>query len=127
MARPVTAAALPAPLTGRCFSVEASGTPGRFDVVRLADKRTVGLAVLQEPEPGTVFIESLCIDAEYRGYGAGSEAAELILGATAEAGAAVRAWAPPHLGLAVYFWIRMGLSPLHGEGPGGGIWFQRHA
>ena len=32
----------------------------------------------------------------------------------------LRAWAPPHLGLSVYFWIRMGFSPLHGEGPEGG-------
>jgi GNAT superfamily N-acetyltransferase len=127
MARPVTGETLPVPLGGHRFSVEASGTPGRFDVVRVADQRTVGRAVLREPEPGTVFIESLCIDEEHRGYGAGSEAAELILGATAEAGMAVRAWAPPHLGLAVYFWVRMGLSPLHGEGPDGGLWFERRS
>jgi len=124
MARPVTAATLPVPLAGRRFRVEMSGTPGRFHVVRIVDQRTVGRAVLQEPELGTVFIESLCIDEEHRGYGAGSEAAELILGAAA-AYPTVRAWAPPDLGLAVYFWVRMGLSPLHGEGPGGGIWFER--
>jgi hypothetical protein len=34
-------------------------------------------------------------------------------------------WAPPDLGLAVYFWSRMGLRPLNGPGPDGGIWFER--
>ena len=49
----------------------------------------------------------------------------LFLAAAAPAYAEIKAWAPPDLGLAVYFWVRMGLSPLHGEGPDGGIWFER--
>jgi hypothetical protein len=61
-----------------------------------------------------------------RGYGLGSEAAGLLRDAAARAGfATLRARSHPDLGLSVYFWTRMGLHPLVGPGPEGGIWFER--
>ncbi|MFN0146459.1 MAG: GNAT family N-acetyltransferase [Dehalococcoidia bacterium] len=79
-----------------------------------------------EDDGETLFIRELCIDAGARGLGAGSECVRLLRD-YAEAGQwrVLRAWAPPDIGLAVYFWSRMGLRPMFGEGPGGGIWFER--
>jgi hypothetical protein len=83
-------------------------------------------SVILEYEGNSVFIRALCIEEERRGYGAGSEGAQLLIAAATAAGVeTVSAWAPPNLGLAVYFWIRMGLRPKHGEGPDGGIRFER--
>ena len=99
--------------------------PGECRLRRLSDGATAGsLAVRTEGD--VLVIESLCIDPELRGYGLGTDAARAVLRA-AEAGAwrLLRAWAPPDRGLAVYFWSRMGFRPLHGEGPDGGIWFER--
>ena len=74
----------------------------------------------------TLMIECLSIDEEARGYGLGSEAAHLLRDAALATGwSRLRAWAPADRGLAVYFWSRMGLRPLFGEHPGGGIWFER--
>jgi GNAT superfamily N-acetyltransferase len=94
-------------------------------VVRKADEAVVGRLDV-ETHGEALFVRSLCIDEVYRGFGLGSEAARLIRRA-AEAGGwrALRAWAPADRGLAVYFWCRMGLRPLHGEGPDGGIGFER--
>ena len=79
-----------------------------------------------EPERDGLMIRSLCIDEPHRSYGAGSEAVLLFNRACDAAGVPlVRTWAPPDGGLAVYFWIRMGYRPLHGEGPEGGLWFER--
>ena len=80
---------------------------------------------LEWPTARELIIRTLCIDSARRGYGAGTEAAQMLLEAARGKADTVRAWAPPDLGLAVYFWIRMGLQPLHGEGPEGGIWFER--
>lgn len=114
---------LPLPITGERFQLERAG--GYVSVVRLVDGASVGRLEL-EPHPDGLFVKALCIDDEHRSYGAGSEAA-LLLNRLCEASGvpAVRAWAAPNLGLSVYFWIRMGFHPLHGEGPDGGIWFER--
>ena len=114
---------LPLPITGERFQLERAG--GYVSVVRLVDGASVGRLEL-EPHPDGLFVKALCIDDEHRSYGAGSEAA-LLLNRLCEASGvpAVRAWAAPNLGLSVYFWIRMGFQPLHGEGPDGGIWFER--
>jgi GNAT superfamily N-acetyltransferase len=126
MAEPVTLAPFRRPLVGRRFRLEPdTGSPARLKVIRLADREPVGTATIEELSPNTLLISSLCIDAEHRGYGAGSEAAELLLAAAAGVYEKIRTWAPPNLGLAVYFWVRMGFSPLHGEGPEGGLWFER--
>ncbi|MDZ7726708.1 MAG: hypothetical protein U5Q44_00135 [Dehalococcoidia bacterium] len=77
---------------------------------------------------GSLNVASLCVDKERRGYRLpGSEAARLLVDAAADAGyhARITAWAPPDNGLAVYFWYRMGLRALHGEGPNGGLRFER--
>lgn len=98
---------------------------GRIVILRRDSRETVG-SVEVEPEGPVLFARALCIEEELRGYGLGSEAAHLIRRAAESAGfAALRAWAPPDRGLAVYFWFRMGLRPLHGEGPEGGIWMER--
>ncbi len=115
---------LPLPLTGARVRLEAS-PDGFISIIRLADGATVGSAELSHAG-GVLTIEALCIGAAHRGYGCGSEAAALIIDAAAAAGyQALRASAPPDLGLAAYFWSRMGLRPLHGPGPAGGIWFER--
>lgn len=115
---------IPLPLTGARARIE-DARDGTLRIVRLADGAPAGRIRLETAGPD-LHIASLCIDGPARGYGLGSEAARLLREA-AEAGPwdALTAWAPPDLGLAVYFWCRMGLRPLHGEGPGGGIGFRR--
>lgn len=94
-------------------------------MVRQADGVQVGTLALDVSGDALV-VRSLCIDAEYRGYGAGSEAVLLFNELCRTGGVElIRTWAPPDRGLAVYFWIRMGYRPLGGEGPDGGIWFER--
>lgn len=98
---------------------------GTLAVRRTADGVQVG-TIEVEVEAGRLTVRRLCIDEPHRSYGAGSEAAWLLVRAAETAGfAGLRAWAHPSLGLSVYFWIRMGFSPRHGEGPKGGIWFER--
>lgn len=117
--------ALALPAEGARFRLER-GSSG-VAVIRLTDGVAVGRMQL-ETRDGGLFVRSLCIDAEHRGYGAGSEAATLLNRLCDEAKVpAVKAWAAPNLGLSVYFWIRMGFRPLHGEGPEGGIWFERRS
>ena len=91
---------------------------------RTGEREAVGRAEVAFAD-GAPVIERLCIDEGARGYGAGSEAAALLVDALARRHALARAWAPPDRGLAVYFWIRMGFRPLAGEGPNGGLWFER--
>ena len=113
------------PISGARFRLETGANPGDIRVIRLVDSTDVG-ALAVSVEDGVVTIDSLCIEVEHRSYGAGSEAARLLSEAASAAGARkLRAWAHPNLGLSAYFWGRMGLHPLHGPGPEGGIWFER--
>ena len=101
------------------------GEAGETAIRRLADMAPVG-AITLEDDAGVLTVRSFCIDTAHRSYGTGSEAAWLLVRTAREAGyGGLRAWAPPSHGLAAYFWIRMGFRPLHGEGPEGGIWFER--
>ena len=110
---------------GERFDLVPAG-PASLTVRRLADGEAVGTAEVEADDGRGLTIHGLCIDEAYRSYGAGSEAAWLLVRAAETAGfARLRAWAHPSLGLSVYFWIRMGFSPRHGEGPEGGIWFER--
>lgn len=96
-----------------------------ISIVRLSDEAPVGRFELELADDG-FFVRALCIHEPHRGYGAGSEAVLLLNGACDDANVPlVRAWAPPDRGLAVYFWIRMGFHPLQGEGPEGGLLFER--
>lgn len=99
----------------------------RLTVVRASNREALGrVEVRGGLAQDELLIWELCIEPEHRGYGAGSEAARLLAGAAKAAGwARLRARAHPEYGLSVYFWIRMGFRPLHGEGPEGGIWFVR--
>jgi len=114
---------IPFPLTGDRVRIEAADGDGGYAIVRLADDVAVGQLRL-EVEADQLTVCSLCIEVAYRGYGCGSEAGWLLVQASESRGR-LRAWAPPDRGLAVYYWIRMGLRPLPGKGPGGGIWFER--
>lgn len=117
--------ALPYPLTGERARVEAPGPDGTSVITRVADCTPAGRLCLEEQD-GALFIRALEINPAMRGFGLGSDAARLVRDAAAAAGwPAIRAWAPPDLGLAAYYWSRMGLRPLHGPGPDGGIWFER--
>ncbi|MCL4242015.1 MAG: hypothetical protein KJ048_11750 [Dehalococcoidia bacterium] len=110
---------------GDRFALVPSG-PDSLAVRRLADGKDVGTADVEADDGEALTIHRLCIAEADRSYGAGSEAAWLLVRATEVAGyVRLRAWAHPSLGLSVYFWIRMGFSPRHGEGPEGGIWFER--
>ena len=102
----------------------AGGDAIAWAIHRAGEREAVGRADVAFAG-GAPVIERLCIDEGARGYGAGSEAAALLLDALARRHAVARAWAPPDCGLAVYFWIRMGFRPLAGEGPHGGLWFER--
>jgi len=117
----VSAAEFGFPLAGERVTV-VRGAQGI--VIEDRDGTPIGTVELEHAGEGEVFIKSVCIEESKRGYGAGTEATRLLLEAAAEAGTVVRAWAPPDLGLAVYFWIRMGLRPLHSAGPNGGILFE---
>lgn len=111
------------PAVGERFRLERRGD--LIHIIRIADGADVGGFEVESADDG-LLIRSLCIEKEHRSYGAGSEAARLFNQSCAAAGVRViRAWAPPELGLSAYFWIRMGFQPRHGEGPDGGIWFER--
>ena len=115
---------LPDSLEGERVRLVADGA-GRFQVIRRSDGIEAGEALL-EVDDGTLFVRKLEIAPEYRSYGLGSESAHLLRNAAVAAGfETFRSWAAPDLGLSVYFWTRMGLHPLHGEGPNGGIWMER--
>jgi GNAT superfamily N-acetyltransferase len=99
--------------------------PGEAELIRIRDGVTAGSLVVRD-DGAALFVERLWVEPEHRGYGLGTETARLVR-AFAEAGTwnELHAWAPPNLGLAVYFWCRMGLRPLHGDGPNGGLAFVR--
>jgi hypothetical protein len=119
----VNAGDLPLPLEGERFRLERSDDA--VAVVRRSDAVVVGRIEIEDIPEG-LYLRSLCIEEAHRSYGAGSEAARLFNEVCAAAEVPlIRTWAPPDRGLSVYFWIRMGYRPLHGEGPEGGIWFER--
>ncbi len=101
--------------------------PARLTVTRAGSEEALGRIELREGlTPGELLVWELCIEPAARGYGAGSQAALLLEHAARAAGwSGMRARAHPSFGLSVYFWMRMGFRPLHGEGPDGGIWFVR--
>ena len=114
---------LPLPIIGERFRLENRGD--EMTIVRLADGAEVGRIRIEGTE-GAVLVRSLCIDEPHRSYGAGSEAARLFNQACQAAKVPlVRTWAPRDLGLSAYSWFRMGYSTVPGEGPDGGIWFER--
>lgn len=120
----MTSGSLALPIEGDRFRLER-GSDTSLSVVHKLDGERVGTITL-EWEADTLIVKSLVIEEAHRSYGAGSEAA-LLFNRACDAAAVplVRAWAPPDRGLSVYFWIRMGFHPLHGEGPEGGLWFER--
>jgi hypothetical protein len=120
----VSALGLGFPLEGERVRLESDRPDSAAVIVRLSDSARVGTIVFETAHT-TLTVQSFCIDAAARSYGCGSEAAWLFVRAAKASGyERVRAWAPPTLGLAVYFWFRMGFHPLHGEGPEGGIWLE---
>jgi hypothetical protein len=125
MARTLATPAIRFPLQGQRVRIDSPDHTGASPIIRLADSERVGHLSL-ETAATTLIVRELCIDQPHRSYGCGSESGWLIVRAAEAAGYdLVRAWAPPNLGLAVYFWFRMGLHPLHGEGPNKGIWLER--
>lgn len=121
----MSTAGLVFPLVGERVRLEFSGEDGGATIVGFNDGAAVG-SVLFESAGSVLTIRSLCIDEPHRSYGCGSEAAWLVVRAARASGyELLRASAPAALGLAVYFWIRMGFHPLHGDGPEGGIWLER--
>lgn len=112
------------PIVGPRFTLEAGDTDNRLAIRRQVDDTVVGAIELAQRD-GTLHIQSLVVDPEHRGYGAGSEAARLLVDAMPASVERVTAWAPPEIGLAAYFWSRMGFRPVHGEGPDGGLLFER--
>ena len=99
-------------------------SPGGYAIVA-AGGETIGRLEL-DSEGDVLFVKSLCIDEGHRGFGAGSEAGRLVReSAAAGPWHTLRAWAPPDRGLAVYFWFRMGLHPVPGDGPHGGLQLER--
>ncbi|MGH2610253.1 MAG: hypothetical protein ACRDHF_14320 [Tepidiformaceae bacterium] len=99
---------------------------GEYRIVRSADGVELGTLRMVD-EDGALCVRELCIDEAHRGYGAGSGAAALVRKAWAADGRwqVLRAFAPQGAGLAVYYWMRMGLRPVPGEGPEGGLLLER--
>ncbi len=112
-------------LEGPRVRLEAIGQ-GEYRVLRSSDGAPLGRLRLGE-EGDTLIVRGLCIDEAHRGYGAGSGAAALLRDAWAADGRwrLLRAFAPAGAGLAVYYWMRMGLRPLAGAGPEGGLVLER--
>ncbi len=124
MARAVNTLAWP--LEGSRVVVRPPHGGGESTIVRTNGGAAVGRVGVSIESDRVLLIEGIEIEAELRGYGLGSEAARLVLDAAVEAGfREVRAWAPPDRGLAVYFWFRMGLRPVFGAEPRGGLAFVR--
>ncbi len=116
---------LPQRITGNWVALrQVAGDGVRYEVRRKGKRDVIGEVAI-DLSGEVPFIERLCIDEEARGYGAGSGAATALLRSLARRYAVVRTWAPPDRGLAVYFWVRMGFRPVHGEGPDGGLWFEQ--
>ena len=116
---------LPQRITGDWVTLrQVAGDGVRYEVRRKGKGDVIGEVAI-DLSGKVPFIERLCIDEEARGYGAGSGAATALLRSLARRYAVVRTWAPPDRGLAVYFWVRMGFRPVHGEGPDGGLWFEQ--
>lgn len=114
------------PTAGDRFRLQPGGEPGHVEIARIETGEVIGCARLEEHE-GTVHIAALVVETPHRRYGAGSESAALLIDGLVAGGAKrVTAWAPPNVGLAAYFWFRMGLHALHGPGPGGGILYELH-
>jgi hypothetical protein len=115
---------LGARLEGARVSLIAS-TEGRYRIVRAADGADLGGVWLASDGPALV-VRELCVDEAHRGYGAGSGGAALVREACAADGrwSILRAFAPTDGGLAVYFWMRMGLHPVPGAG-GSGLVLER--
>lgn len=104
---------------------EAEADGGRVALSITRDQARLGRIEI-EAQDQQLIAWSLVVETEFRGYGAGSESAHRLRDEAQAAGFEIlRAVAAPDLGLSVYFWTRMGLHPLHGEGPGGGLWFER--
>ena len=117
---------LPQRIAGEWVSLRRveDGDLTRYEVRRRGTRDAIG-EVAVHLTGDVPFIERLCIDEEARGYGAGSGAATALLRSLGRRYRAVRTWAPPDRGLAVYFWVRMGFRPVHGAGPHDGLAFEQ--
>lgn len=116
------ATAIPLPQRGSRHGLEEAD--GQIAIIRLADRLRVGTVALAR-DGASLAIESVCVDEEHRGHGAGTEAVRLILSAIGGSAERVTAMAPPDIGLAVYFWTRLGFRPRFGPGSGGALRFER--
>lgn len=114
------------PVRGERHALELVSEDGDWiecAIIRFESGEAVGSLAL-EAAGDELRVGHLWVAPTFRSYGAGSETARLLRQLAADAGfTTLRAWAHPNLGLSVYFWIRMGLHPLHGEGRDGGIWY----
>lgn len=112
------------PISGRTLTLNSDGS--EISIARTGSGERIGQIVIASKATGLLEIESFSIEVGDRGYGAGSEAFELLLKAAAEGKwGSLRARAPADLGLAVYFWMRMGFRPLFGHHAAGGLTLER--
>ena len=102
-------------LTGDGTRVSLKGEGRRAEIIDNETGNVIGRVVAAVGPGDLVEIESLSIDERHRGRGAGSEAFRLLL-SSLEGGRwrTLRACAPAGMGLAAYFWMRMGFRPLFG-------------
>jgi len=118
-------ASLTLPLSGSRVRIVKDEGGGPLAIIRQSDGERVGRLSLSF-EGAELTVDELCVLEPHRGCGCGSDAGHLLVHAAQAAGfRRIRAWAPPDRGLAVYFWLRTGLRPQHGQGPDGGIWLER--
>tara|TARA_B100000029_G_scaffold515013_1_gene620068 strand:- start:16101 stop:16526 length:426 start_codon:yes stop_codon:yes gene_type:complete len=85
----------------------------------------IGVVVIKF-EKETPIVMSICIEEAKRGYGNGTDALLTLLLDMAKSYKVVKAFAPSDLGLAAFFWVRMGFHPCFGKAPDGGLWFMRN-
>jgi N-acetylglutamate synthase-like GNAT family acetyltransferase len=111
----LAALALPAETARHRISRSAGGT---IEVTRLTDTLVVGNVAVRIDRDVLEF-QSVCIQDDARGYGAGTDTVRLLLAAATPMCRLATAFAPADNGLAVYFWTRMGFRPCFGHGARG--------
>ncbi len=102
-------------LTGEGTRVSLKSEGRQAGIIDNETGTVIGRVVVAAGPGDLIEIESLSIDEPHRGRGAGSEAFRLLLSSLGGGQwRTLRASAPAGMGLAAYFWMRMGFRPLFG-------------
>lgn len=87
---------------------------GRETVLAIVGDGPIGLLEYEaaSPEPDAAFVRLLLIEPERRRVGTGSRAALALERRLSRSARRLYVAVPAHMGLALYFWLRLGYRPL---------------